>query len=170
MVLVDCQVSGSSRCGGKNKPSEYDVLTVREVTDSPEATEGGRHVDVVACRYPPPPQAPNQALVVLGEYMQSRYVHDIQPWEGMWMGDVAGELRVANEDNARLHYHELDLPYLPECRSVIQAGKNFFCPGPRVSVLQPTQLNGSPQFVTEAEACHPLRFLRSDPLHDRLHN
>jgi len=27
----------------------------------------------------------------------------------MWMGDVVGELRVANEDTARLLYHELDL-------------------------------------------------------------
>ena len=85
------------------------------------------------------------------------------------MGDVAGELRVPNEDTARLLYHELlGLSYLPECRSIIQAGENFFHPWPRFSIFQPTQLNGLPQFVSEAEACRHLRFLRSDPLHDRI--
>ena len=88
----------------------------------------------------------------------------------MWIGDVAGELRVANEGTARLLYHELELSYLPECRSIIQAGENFFYPGPCISILQPTKLDGPPQFVTEAEARRPLRFLRSDSPHDRIDN
>ena len=62
--------------------------------------------------------------------------------------------------------HELGHPHTPQRRSVIQAGKNILYPGPCVAVLQPAQLNGPPQFVTESKMSCPLRFPRSDPLHN----
>ena len=59
---------------------------------------------------------------------------------------------------------------MPQCRSVIQAGKNVFYRRPCVAIFQPAQLNGPPQLVTEAELSCPLRFLRSDPLHNLVDN
>ena len=59
---------------------------------------------------------------------------------------------------------------MPECRSVIQTGKNIIYPRPCVSIFQPAQLNGPPQLVTEAELFCPLRFHRSDPLHNLVDN
>ena len=55
---------------------------------------------------------------------------------------------------------------MPQCRSVIQAGKNVFYRRPCVAIFQPAQLNGPPQTVTESESFRPLRFLRPDSLYN----
>jgi len=55
---------------------------------------------------------------------------------------------------------------MPQCRGIIQAGKNIFYPGPCVAVFQPAQLYGPPQFFAESKTSGLLRFSRSDPLHN----
>ena len=66
----------------------------------------------------------------------------------------------------RVPYHELELSHVPERRGVVQAGKNIPYAGSCVAVLEPTQFNGPPQFITESELFSPLRFVRSDSLHN----
>ena len=63
---------------------------------------------------------------------------------------------------------ELELSHIPERRSVVQAGNDILHAGPRVAILQPTQLDNPPQLVAEPEAHRSLRFLWSNPLHDRI--
>jgi len=63
-------------------------------------------------------------------------------------------------------FPELEIPRIPRRRSVIQAGKNIFHPGPFVAVSQPAQLNYPPQFVAESKSRRPLWFLRSEPHHN----
>ena len=40
--------------------------------------------------------------------------------------------------------------------------------GSCVAVLQPAQFNHPPQFIIESESSRPLRFVRSDPLCNRM--
>ena len=68
----------------------------------------------------------------------------------------------------RLPHCELELPHIPECGGIVQAGKDIFHPRPCAAILQPTQLNSPPQFVVESELFNPLRFVRSDPFGDRI--
>jgi len=77
-----------------------------------------------------------------------------------------GENRIVNIHTTRFTYHELGLPLRPQRRGVPQVGKNIVYCGPFVAVLQPAQLNGPPQVVTEPKACCLLWFLRSDPLNN----
>ena len=86
----------------------------------------------------------------------------------MRMGRVASEPKIINLRTIRPPHHELELSHIPEHRSVVQAGKDVFCTRSRVAVLQPAQLNGPPQLVTESKPLRPLRFYRSDPLYDRI--
>jgi len=57
---------------------------------------------------------------------------------------------------------------MPGRRGVGQAGVDIPHPRSRVAVLQPTQLNSPPQIVAEPKLFRPLRFYRSDPLHNRV--
>ena len=77
-----------------------------------------------------------------------------------------GENRTVNVHTTRFLCHELGPSHMPQRRSVIQAGKNIFYPRPYVAVFEPTQLNGLPQLVAESKIFCPLRFPRSDPLHN----
>jgi len=86
----------------------------------------------------------------------------------MWIGNAMSKRRIPIVHTIRLPRRELELPRMPERRSVVQAGKNIFHPGPCVSILQPAQLDSPPQFVAESQSFRPLRFLRSDPFHDRI--
>ena len=69
-----------------------------------------------------------------------------------------------------LCHRELELPHVPERRSVVQAEKDILGVRPCVAILQPTQLNDPPQFVAESQTLCPLWSLRSIPLRNRTDN
>ena len=84
----------------------------------------------------------------------------------MQIGNVTSEHTILNVYTTRLPRRVLELPHIPECCSVVQAGEDVFYPGPCVAIPQPAQLNGPPQFVAESKSFRPFRFHRSNPFQD----
>ena len=112
-------------------------------------------------------RALNQALVVLNKHTHrfplcTRNTNETK--------DTDRKCDIDNVHTAPLPHRKLKLPRMPERCGVVQAGKNIIYPGPCVPIFQPAQLNSPPQLVAEAEPFCPLRFYRSDPLHNIVDN
>jgi len=65
-------------------------------------------------------------------------------------------------------FDRLEVPSMPEFRGIVQGGKYILYTRPCISILQPAQLDGPPQLVAKSKPFRSLRFLRSDPFHDRI--